>query len=90
MNQLTIDLPPEALAALQLSPEQAAREARRILAIHWYHQGRISQGTGAQIAGLSRHDFLVALSDAQVPVIQIDGDELAEEISRAVEAGGQR
>ncbi len=90
MNRLSIELPEEALAALQVSPEEATREARRILAIHWYAQGRISQGTGARIAGLSRHDFLIALGEAEVPAMQVDRGELREEIARAVEADRER
>ncbi len=90
MNRLSIDLPDEALAALQVSPEEATQEARRVLAIHWYEQGRISQGTGARIAGLSRHDFLIALGAAEVPAIQLGIDELREETSRAVEADRER
>jgi len=86
MNRLLIDLPEEALAALQVSPEEATQEARRILAIHWYEQGRISQGTGARIAGLSRHDFLIALGEAKVSAMQLGSDELGEETPSAVEA----
>ncbi|HWE40335.1 MAG TPA: UPF0175 family protein [Isosphaeraceae bacterium] len=54
MPKLTIELPDEAFAALDLSPDEAKREAGRILAIQWYAEGRISQGTAAAIAGLSR------------------------------------
>jgi predicted HTH domain antitoxin len=68
---LIIELPDEALAALALAPDEAVREARRILAIHWYAEGRISQGTGAAIAGLSRLQFIEALAAAKVPAIQI-------------------
>jgi len=71
MPKLTIDLPDEALAALALSPDEATREARRILAIHWYAEGRISQGTGAAIAGLSRLQFIEALAAAEVSAIQV-------------------
>lgn len=90
MNRLSIDLPDEALAALQVSPEEATHEARRILAIHWYAQERISQGTGARIAGLSRRDFLIALGEAKVSAMQVDRDELGEETSRAIEADRER
>ena len=90
MSQLAIELPEEALAALQVSPEEAAHEARRILAIHWYAQGRISQGTGARIAGLSRHDFLIALGEAKVPAMQLDSGELAKETPRALKADRER
>jgi predicted HTH domain antitoxin len=90
MRQLTIELPDEALAALALSPEEATREASRVLAIHWYAQGRISQGTGAAIAGLSRAQFIEALSGARVPAIQVTADELREELVHGVGADRQR
>ena len=90
MNHLSFDLPEEALAALGLSPGEATREARRIVAVHWYDQGRISQGTGARVAGLSRQDFLAALAEAKVPAIQITAEELREDVERGVAAGRQR
>ena len=90
MNQLSFDLPEEALAALGLSPEEATREARRVVAVHWYDQGRISQGTGARVAGLSRQEFLAALAEAKVPAIQLTAEELREEVERGVAAGRQR
>lgn len=90
MNQLSFDLPEEALAALGLSPEEATREARRVVAVHWYDQGRISQGTGARVAGLSRQEFLEALAEARVPSIQMTADELREEVERGVVADRQR
>ncbi len=90
MNHLSFDLPEEALAALGLSPEEVIREARRILGVYWFDQGRISQGTGARIAGLSRQEFLMALAEAKVPAIQITADELREDVERGVAAGRQR
>jgi predicted HTH domain antitoxin len=86
MRQLAIDLPDEALAALGLAPDEATREARRVLAIHWYAEGRISQGTGAAIAGLSRPQFIEALAAAKVPAIQATADELREELADGVGA----
>jgi predicted HTH domain antitoxin len=86
MRQLTIELPDEALAALALSPEEATREARRILAIQWYADGRISQGTGAALAGLSRPEFIAALAAARVPAIQATAEELREEMGHGVGA----
>ena len=90
MTQLTIELPDEALAALALPPDEATREARRILAIHWYSEGRISQGTGAAIAGVSRLEFIEALGTAKVPVIQVTAQELREERADGVGAHRQR
>jgi predicted HTH domain antitoxin len=90
MDHLSIDLPAEALAALGLSPEEATQEARRILAIHWYDQGRISQRTGVRIAGLSRQEFLSVLAEAKVPAIQVTPDELREDVELGVAADRQR
>jgi predicted HTH domain antitoxin len=84
LNQLSIDLPDETLAALGLSTEEAVEEARRILALTWFEQGRISQGTGARLAGLSREQFLLALGEARISPIQVTFDELAEEASRGI------
>ncbi len=90
MTQLTIELPDEALAALALAPVEVTREASRILAIHWYSEGRISQGTGAAIAGLSRFEFIEALGAAKVPAIQVTAQELREELADGVGAHRQR
>ena len=49
-------------------------------AILWYHQGLVSQGKAAEIAGLSRADFLDALFRAQVPACQVTAEELKEEL----------
>jgi predicted HTH domain antitoxin len=49
-------------------------------AILWYHQGLISQGKAAEIAGLSRADFLDALFQARVPACQVTVEELKEEL----------
>ena len=49
-------------------------------AIQWYHRELISQGRAAEIAGLSRADFLDALFRARVPACQITVDELKEEL----------
>ena len=60
------------------------------MAVHWYDQGRISQGTGARIAGLSRQELLAALAEAKVSAIQITAHELKEDVDRGVAAGRQR
>ena len=90
MNRLSIDLPDETLAALGLSTEEATREARRILALSWFEQGRISQGTGSRLAGLSRQEFLLALGEAKISPIQVTFDEVREEATRGIAADHER
>ena len=79
MPTVTVEVPDCAFSA-RCSPEEFAREMRIAAAIQWYHQKSISQGNAAEIAGLSRADFLDALFLAKVPACQITIDELDDEL----------
>ena len=83
MQTVPISLPDTAFSALHLAPEGFAREMRIAAAIQWYAQGRISQDKAAEIAGLTRAEFIVALSAARVSLFQVTGDSLAAELADA-------
>ena len=51
-------------------------------AVKWYEMQLISQAKAAEIAGLSRHDFLLALSRFNVSPFQTTPEELRKEIER--------
>jgi predicted HTH domain antitoxin len=68
MTTLTLELPEEVFSALRRSPEELGRELRLAAAIHWYQRGQISQEKAAQVAGLDRTDFLMALAREGVSV----------------------
>ena len=85
-STFTIELPQGVLEPLAPTPEAAAQELRLAAAIELYREGRISQGQGALIAGLSRARFLDELFRAKVPACQVTVDELMEEVDRAVAA----
>jgi predicted HTH domain antitoxin len=80
MAKLTVEVPDDAFAALRRSPKEFAQEMRIAAAIQWYQQSAISQGMAAEIAGLSRADFLDALFRAKVPASQVTVEELKEEL----------
>ena len=77
-----VDLPEEVFSALRRSPEEFVREMRLAAAIHWYARGEISQEKAAQIAGLDRTDFLLALAREEVDVFAVDVDDLRGELGR--------
>lgn len=79
---MQVDLPVEVFSALRRSPEEFVREMRLAAAIHWYGRGEISQEKAAQIAGLDRTDFLLALARAGVDAFAIDVDDLRRELGR--------
>jgi predicted HTH domain antitoxin len=80
MATITVEVPDSAFSALRRSPQEFARELRIAAAIQWYQQTLISQGKAAEIAGLSRADFLDALFRAKVPASQVTIEELKEEL----------
>jgi predicted HTH domain antitoxin len=86
----TIELPENVLTSFARTPESFAREVRLAAAIEWYREGRVSQGKGAEIAGLSRREFIEALSRAEVDVFQIDAEELREEVERDLQVRRER
>ena len=83
---ITVQVPDVLLANLATSSEELSREIRLAAAIHLYGRGLVTQGTGAEIAGLSRRDFIEALGRAEVPACQVTSEELTEEVERAYQA----
>ncbi len=80
MKTITIEFPDDTTLPFTDSDEQFARELRLAAATFWYDRGMLSQGMGAEIAGLSRGEFLDALFHAKVPACQVTIEELEEEL----------
>ena len=57
-------------------------EMRQAACIKWYELGRLSQAKAAEIAGLTRAEFIDLLKAYQVPAIQCTHHDLELEISR--------
>jgi predicted HTH domain antitoxin len=82
MIQLKLDMPEGALASLRKDPEGFTRELRLAAAVKWYELRQVSQGRAAEIAGLSRAEFLGALARFGVSPFQYAADEILEEAHR--------
>ena len=79
---VSVDLPEEVFSALRMPPEEFSREMRLAAAIHWYQQGKLSGSKAAQIAGLTRLEFLDELARRKLDVVVIDIDDLKRELTR--------
>ena len=80
MTKISFEFEPSTFGALRLAPNEFAREMRIAAAVQWYAQGIVSQGRAAELAGLTRADFLDELYRRKVPACQMSGEELADEI----------
>ena len=78
MKSLTVEVPDELLVALQEDLESFAREFKIAAAVKWYELGKISQDRAAELAGLSRAEFLLRLGRYRVSAFQETADEVME------------
>lgn len=79
--KLEIDFPENAFSSLRQSPARFASELKLAACVKWYELGRLSQGKAAEMAGLSRAEFIDALRDYRVSAIQTDASGLAQELA---------
>jgi len=82
MTRVNVELPERIYALLQLGPDELGPELRLAAAVQWYSQGRISQEWAAEIAGLDRTDFLLALARLGKDSFGVDFDDLNRELAR--------
>jgi predicted HTH domain antitoxin len=80
MAILSVTVPDEAFAAVRRSPSEFADALRLAAAVHWYSRGQLSQERAAQIAGLDRTDFLLALAREGVDAFVVDMKSLEREL----------
>jgi predicted HTH domain antitoxin len=82
MVTLKIDLPEGVFSALRTGPDEFLAELRFAAAAHWYHQGRLSGSMAAEVAGMTRLDFLDELARRRLDIVKIDLDDLEAELRR--------
>jgi predicted HTH domain antitoxin len=66
MSRITLEVPDDSVAALQMSPEQLGVELRLAAAVKLFELGRLSSGAAAGLAGIPKPVFLQKLGDYSV------------------------
>jgi predicted HTH domain antitoxin len=80
---LTINMPETAFSAIRKSPSEFAAEMRLAAAVKWYELGMVSQEKAAEIAGLNRDEFILALGRFCVTPFQSTVEEIREDLRHA-------
>ena len=65
-RQIVINVPEQVLLAEKTDEEAFAREMRILTAVKLYELGRLSSGRAAELAGMSRVEFLLELGRYKV------------------------
>lgn len=79
---LSFEINRDSLSALRKDPEHFLPEMRLAAAVKWYELGILSQSKAAEVAGISRSEFLASLSRFQVSPFQYSANEIAGEVKR--------
>lgn len=83
LKTYSIELPGSAFSALRKTPTEFIQEMKYAAVVKWYEAEMISQDKAAEIAGLSRYDFLSLLARYQVSALQYTPDLIDEELDHA-------
>jgi predicted HTH domain antitoxin len=73
-------MPETVFSAIRKSPSEFAVEMRLAAAVKWYEMGVVSQEKAAEIAGLTRADFISSLARFGVSPFQSTADEITEDL----------
>ena len=83
MVHIAFDLDESVLARFHKEPREFTIELRIAAAVKWYELALVSQGRAAEIAGLSRSEFVDALGRYGVSPFQQTTDEIIADAEQA-------
>ena len=80
MHVLNIPYSEDLLIATGQSPKALEQEMRFLLAVKLFELHRLSLGKAAEFCEMSKLRFMFELGRLQIPVINLDDDQIADEL----------
>ena len=81
VREIKITVPWEILLSLSMTEEQLAQEFCHSLAFQWFAEGRLSTGTAAKLAGMSKVAFVLECGRRGIEILPYSQDELRRELA---------
>ena len=83
MSAVRIEIPEETLISLKTAVESFAHDLKLLAAVKLFELGKLSSGRAAQLAGMTRVEFLLALRRFRVSPFQTTPEELSKDVLNA-------
>lgn len=83
MSSISLEIPEEILISLKETSESLSREISILAAVKLFELGKLSSGRAAQLAGMSRVEFLMALGRYQVSPFSLTSQQLQQDVNNA-------
>jgi len=83
LNQISIEYPENLPDILQVTRESFEEEAKIAMAVKLFEMKQLSSGMAANLAGFDRVSFLLNLHRFNVPMIDLNEDELLSDMQNA-------
>jgi len=83
MTSIQIEVPEEVLISLKETPETISRELSILAAVKLFELGKLSSGRAAQLAQVSRVEFLNLIGRYQVSPLPRSPEELEQDVLNA-------
>lgn len=86
MRELKLNYPDDLEQAVNLTPEEMTAQVLLMAALKMFELGKLSSGKAAELAGISRVEFLEACGRYRVPIFNYSPEELQAEIESDLQA----
>lgn len=83
MRSLSLPYPDDLLVTSGKSPQALEEELAFLLAAKLFELHRLSLGKAAEFCGMSKLRFMFELGRLQIPVVNLDDDQIADELRDA-------
>ena len=80
MTQMILELPETTFSVFRQTPSEFVQAMKVAALVKWYEEGLVSQSKAAEIAGISRQEFLAHLNEHHVSPYQLTVEELENEL----------